>query len=117
MQPPVIQCKLRVEPGSNRSARTYLRDGWFVVRFAGMSSNAGPRIGVALVGVNGQVAVSTTTGAFSVCRGLVEPLGLVTQSPMFEPLGLIDLGQLRFFGWDLRGGDHLEHALSTPTLA
>jgi myo-inositol-1-phosphate synthase len=63
-------------------------------------------IAVGLIGVNGQVAMSTTVGAFAVTAGITAPHGMVTCDPIFEPLRLTELARMTFFGWDLRAEPH-----------
>jgi myo-inositol-1-phosphate synthase len=73
------------------------------------------KIGVFLIGVNGCVATAVTSGVFAIRRELVKPYGLVTELDEFKMLPLAGLGQLHFFGWDLRPQPHVDWALKHGT--
>ena len=60
------------------------------------------RIGVWLVGARGGLATTVMTGTFAVARGLAEPVGLLTETPLFEGFPLAGFGDLVFGGHDIR---------------
>jgi myo-inositol-1-phosphate synthase len=57
--------------------------------------------GVWFIGARGSVATTAMAGAAAVRAGLVQPTGLVTESPGFPAAGLPDLADLRFGGHDV----------------
>ncbi len=64
------------------------------------------RLGVYILGALGDVATTVVLGAAAVARGLVEPVGLVTELPeIADGAGLAPLGSLVFGGCDVRDGD------------
>jgi myo-inositol-1-phosphate synthase len=68
------------------------------------------KVGVWIVGAHGAVSTLTIAGAAALRQGLAGPVGLVTNQPMFEGLGLADPGDLVFGGYELREGDLVEAA-------
>ena len=48
------------------------------------------RIGLWLIGAKGGVATTVMTGLAALARGLVEPIGLITETKDFHSLNLID---------------------------
>ena len=62
------------------------------------------RIGLWLIGAKGGVATTVMTGLAAISRGLVSPIGLVTETATFHDLGLIDLDQIVIGGHDIRPG-------------
>lgn len=63
------------------------------------------RTGVWLIGAYGAVSTLTVAGARAVARGLKPPIGLLTETPLFEGLALDPLGDLVFGGHDVRATD------------
>ena len=68
------------------------------------------RVGVWLVGAYGNVAAVTMVGAAALKRGLVQPVGMVTERPEFKELDLCATGELVFGGCDIREGSVLASA-------
>lgn len=64
-----------------------------------------PRVGVWLVGACGAVATLTVVGARAVAKGLRRPVGLLTETPLFQGLGLPAVGDLVFGGHEIRDTD------------
>lgn len=62
------------------------------------------RAGAWLVGAYGNVAAVTMAGAAALKRGLVPPVGLVTERPEFRELDLCPPGDFVFGGCDIREG-------------
>lgn len=83
-------------------------------------------VGVLFVGLNGGVATTSIVGAYAISEGLVPPTGLYTetmmssvvdgkldrynQKPIKDVLGLVDMGNLVFGGWDIEDGNVYEYA-------
>jgi myo-inositol-1-phosphate synthase len=61
----------------------------------------GGRTGVWLIGARGSVAVTSMAGAAAVRAGLVEPVGLVGETPALARAGLVPLADLVFGGHDV----------------
>ncbi|HEV2779442.1 MAG TPA: inositol-3-phosphate synthase [Actinophytocola sp.] len=61
----------------------------------------GGRTGVWLIGARGSVAVTSMAGAAAVRAGLVEPVGLVGETPALAGVGLTPLADLVFGGHDV----------------
>ena len=62
------------------------------------------RVGAWLIGAKGGVATTMLTGLASLSRGAIDPLGLVTATPSFAPLGLVDFADIVVGGHDIRSG-------------
>jgi myo-inositol-1-phosphate synthase len=59
-------------------------------------------VGVWLIGAKGGVASTAILGITALKRGLTDSVGLASQLPQFEKLGLIDWGRLVVGGHDIR---------------
>ncbi|MFH0944422.1 MAG: inositol-3-phosphate synthase [Planctomycetota bacterium] len=68
------------------------------------------RTGVWLLGARGGLATTVIAGCKLVAEGGVPGHGLSTESPQFEPLELVNLGDLVFGGHEIRGGTLLDSA-------
>jgi len=62
------------------------------------------RVGVWIIGAKGGVATTMMTGLAALVRGAIEPVGLVTATPPFASLGLVDFADLVVAGHDIRPG-------------
>ncbi|MFM7183854.1 MAG: inositol-3-phosphate synthase [Planctomycetota bacterium] len=62
------------------------------------------RVGVWLVGAKGGVATTLITGLAALRRGAIDPVGLVTETAAFAPLGLVGFDELVVGGHDVRSG-------------
>ena len=62
------------------------------------------RIGLWLIGAKGGVATTVMTGLAAVSRGLIPPIGLVTETAPFQGLGLSSVDQIVIGGHDIRPG-------------
>ena len=60
-----------------------------------------PTLGVWICGALGDIATTTIIGARAIAHGAADTTGLVTELPMFEPLGLAPIGGLRLGGLDI----------------
>ncbi|MED3509501.1 inositol-3-phosphate synthase [Bacillus velezensis] len=65
------------------------------------------KTGVMIVGLNGEVATCATGGTVAIKKGLVQPLGLVTELDEFKDWNLPEISSLIFSGWDLRCQSHI----------
>ncbi len=63
------------------------------------------KTGVWLIGACGAVSTLTCVGARAVARGLKPPIGVLTESPLFDGLDLPGLGDLVFGGHEIRDTD------------
>ena len=70
------------------------------------------RTGVWLIGARGGLATTVIAGCRLIAGGGVPKHGLSTESPAFEPLRLVDLGDLVFGGHEIRGGTLCDSALT-----
>ena len=68
------------------------------------------RIGLWLIGAKGGVATTVMTGLAALARGLVEPIGLITETESFYALNLIDWNDIVIGGHDIRDGSLLDEA-------
>ncbi len=68
------------------------------------------RIGLWLIGAKGGVATTVMTGLAALARGLVEPIGLITETEPFHALNLIDWSDIVIGGHDIRDGSLLDEA-------
>ena len=68
------------------------------------------RIGLWLIGAKGGVATTVMTGLTALARGLVEPIGLITETEAFHSLNLIDWGDVVIGGHDIRHASLLDEA-------
>ncbi len=68
------------------------------------------RIGLWLIGAKGGVATTVMTGLAALARGLVEPIGLITETESFHALNLIDWNDIVIGGHDIRDGSLLDEA-------
>ena len=68
------------------------------------------RIGLWLIGAKGGVATTVMTGLTALARGLVEPIGLITETEAFHSLNLIDWGDVVIGGHDIRNASLLDEA-------
>ena len=68
------------------------------------------RIGLWLIGAKGGVATTVMTGLAALARGLVEPIGLITETESFHSLNLIDWNDIVIGGHDIRDGSLLDEA-------
>lgn len=66
------------------------------------------QIGVWLIGAKGGVASTAILGLTALKRGLIDSVGLVTQLPQFQNLGLIDWGRVVVGGHDIRKAPLIE---------
>lgn len=62
------------------------------------------RVGIWLIGAKGGVATTLITGLAALGRGAIDPVGLITETEAFAPLGLVGLDQLVVGGHDIRSG-------------
>lgn len=69
------------------------------------------RIGVLLVGLGGAVASTVVAGVEMMRKGAPR-LGMITETELGQAVGAVPLENLVFGGWDLRGNDLYEAALS-----
>ena len=68
------------------------------------------RIGLWLIGAKGGVATTVMTGLAALAQGLVEPIGLITETESFHSLNLIDWSDIVIGGHDIRDGSLLDEA-------
>lgn len=68
------------------------------------------RIGLWLIGAKGGVATTVMTGLAALARGLVEPIGLITETKDFHSLNLIDWSDIVVGGHDIRNESLLDEA-------
>ncbi len=68
------------------------------------------QIGLWLIGAKGGVATTVMTGLAALARGLVEPIGLITETKDFHSLNLIDWSDIVVGGHDIRNESLLEEA-------
>ncbi len=59
-------------------------------------------MGVWLIGAKGGVASTATVGLIALKERLIPPVGLVSELPQFQPLGLIDWGNFVVAGHEIR---------------
>ena len=68
------------------------------------------QIGLWLIGAKGGVATTVMTGLAALARGLVEPIGLITETKDFHSLNLIDWSDIVIGGHDIRNESLLDEA-------
>ena len=68
------------------------------------------QIGLWLIGAKGGVATTVMTGLAALARGLVEPIGLITETEGFHSLNLIDWSDIVVGGHDIRNESLLDEA-------
>jgi len=68
------------------------------------------QIGLWLIGAKGGVATTVMTGLAALARGLVEPIGLITETKEFHSLNLIDWSDIVVGGHDIRNESLLDEA-------
>ena len=68
------------------------------------------RIGLWLIGAKGGVATTVMTGLAAMKRGLVEPIGLITETSAFHPLNLAHCSDIVVGGHDIRDESLLNEA-------
>ena len=68
------------------------------------------RIGLWLIGAKGGVATTVMTGLTALARGLIEPIGLITETEAFHSLNLIDWSDVVIGGHDIRNASLLDEA-------
>lgn len=66
-----------------------------------MTTPTYPRTGIWLIGARGSVATTAVAGCAAVAGGLRPPIGMVTETALFEDCGLPELGALVFGGHDV----------------
>jgi myo-inositol-1-phosphate synthase len=71
----------------------------------------GNRVGVLLIGAGGAVASTVIAGVALMRRGAPR-YGMITEGPVGAAVGACALDDLVFGGWDLKGGDLYEAALT-----
>lgn len=71
----------------------------------------GNRVGVLLIGSAGAVASTVVAGVALMRRGAPR-FGMITEGPLGAAVGACSLDDLIFAGWDLKGGDLYEAALT-----
>ena len=76
-----------------------------------MTHQENGRLGVWIIGARGGLATTIMAGHAMLARGLVEPVGLLTESDPFNKLPFTGMGRLVFGGHDLRQGSVYESAL------
>ncbi len=62
------------------------------------------RVGAWLIGAKGGVATTMITGLAGLAARRIEPIGLVTETPPFAPLDLVDFPGIVVGGHDIRSG-------------
>lgn len=70
-----------------------------------MSTQSAGRTGIWFIGAYGAVATLTVVGARAIARGLVKPVGLLTEHPLLDGVETPPLDQLVFGGHDIRDTD------------
>lgn len=75
------------------------------------------RIGIWLVGAKGGVASTAITGLLGLQKGLVEPIGLVSELPAFRHLKLVDWADFVVSGHDIRDVSLVESAERMQTVS
>ncbi|MCX7665721.1 MAG: inositol-3-phosphate synthase [Gemmataceae bacterium] len=68
------------------------------------------KVGLWLIGAFGGVGTTVTVGLTSLCRGLAQPIGLVTAKPLFQNLDLVEPHEWVIGGHDVRAGSFYESA-------
>ena len=68
------------------------------------------QIGLWLIGAKGGVATTVMTGLAALARGLVEPIGLITETKEFHSLNLIDWSDIVVGGHEIRNESLLDEA-------
>ena len=71
---------------------------------------ASGQVGLWLVGAKGGVATTVMTGLAALSRGLVEPIGLVTETESFQQLSLVGCDAFVVGGHDIRPGKLTDEA-------
>ncbi|MCC6176886.1 MAG: inositol-3-phosphate synthase [Chloroflexi bacterium] len=69
------------------------------------------RTGVLFIGAHGSVATTTVAGIMALARGLSQPYGTITTSPLFEGIDLLSFGDLAFGGWDIHLYERYDQAV------
>src|SRR5437016_2417669 len=64
------------------------------------------RVGIWFVGALGGVASTAALGIATLARGLIDTTSLVTATPLFGRLPLVDFGELVVGGHDIRRGSY-----------
>jgi myo-inositol-1-phosphate synthase len=73
------------------------------------------RIGIWLIGAKGGVATTAMTGLLALQKGLIGNAGLITTTPRFAGLELVDWSDFVVGGHDIRGGRLYDEALRMYT--
>ena len=73
------------------------------------------RIGIWLIGAKGGVATTAMTGLLALQKGLIGNAGLITTTPRFTRLELVDWSDFVVGGHDIRGGRLYDEALRMHT--
>jgi myo-inositol-1-phosphate synthase len=73
------------------------------------------RIGIWLIGAKGGVATTAITGLLALRKQLIGTAGLITATPPFAPLELVDWGDFVVGGHDIRAGKLFDEALRMHT--
>ncbi|RLB71016.1 MAG: myo-inositol-1-phosphate synthase [Deltaproteobacteria bacterium] len=68
------------------------------------------KTGVWIIGALGSVATTVITGALAMGKQLASTTGMITAYPQFDPLGLVEPGDLVFGGCDVRRGSLMDEA-------
>lgn len=68
------------------------------------------RVGAWLIGAKGGVATTMITGLAGLAARRIEPIGLVTETPLFGPLDLVDFPDIVVGGHDIRSGPLADEA-------
>ncbi len=68
------------------------------------------QVGLWLVGAKGGVATTVMTGLAAMARGLVEPIGLLTETTPFQELPLVGCDKIVVGGHDIRSGKLTDEA-------
>jgi myo-inositol-1-phosphate synthase len=76
---------------------------------------AGHRIGIWLIGAKGGVATTAITGLLALRKKLIGATGLITTTPRFDALDLVDWADFVIGGHDIRAGSLYDEALRMHT--
>lgn len=65
------------------------------------------KVGLMIIGLNGAIGTTLSAGLIGINKGIVEPIGLVTELKEFKKVNLVELENLYISGWDINEENHL----------
>ena len=66
------------------------------------------KIGLLIVGINGAIGTTVTSGLKAINENYIEPIGLLTAMPEFAKYPLVSLENLIVGGWDIVKQKHID---------